>query len=294
MNSPPKVIIVGIVRNCEKSFLKEYKKLLNACVDLQIIDSFFVESDSSDKTVNLLTELSKQMTKLNFDSLGDIRDRIPNRIERIRYCRNHYVSFLRNNYSQNMFEYVIVADMDGINSTISKFAINSCFNYFGWDALFSNQFLGYSDLLALRASGWVENDFLIELEEARKQLRNSPNPKSWLGKLKRYFEYDQTRKTYIYDKMKFLGFQRKLIPVKSAFGGIAIYRSWCFYEADYSTELNIGECEHVSFHKKLILQNANLYINTRLINSILNTYNANKYFLIRNVRLWRWNLAKKG
>ena len=289
----PKVILVGTVRNCEKSFYREYTRLIKACKKLNVIDSFFVELDSNDKTSELLSRLSCTEANFHFETLGILQDKFPNRIERIRYCRNRYIHYVRENYVEDSFDYMIVADMDGINSAISKISFKSCFKVHGWDALFSNQLLGISDLLALRAERWIEKDYLIELESARIELRRTHDSNHFIPRVLKYFKYDLTRKKYIYDKMRCIGIGKKLIPVISAFGGIAIYKSWCIFCFDYSTEEDYQECEHVALNRKLYLHGANLFINPRFINSVVNTYNINKFFLIRNLRLWRWNYLKK-
>ncbi len=288
----PKIVIVGLVRNCENSFAKEYTKLLAACASFEVVDSFFVESDSSDNSVTVLQSISDENQNLHFITLGDLESEIPHRIERLRFCRNVYVKYIRELYAQRTFGYVLVADMDGINSALSKRSINSCLVFENWDAQFSNQLFGTSDLLALRAKNWLEGDYLIELERSRVSLRNAPEVKNLLGKVRQYIRYDKTRKRIIYDRMRFLGFGRKLISVNSAFGGIALYRSWCFLKADYIGAEIPHECEHVTFHRKLASSGARMYINPRFINSIINTYNINRIFLIRNFRIWRWNRMK--
>jgi hypothetical protein len=202
------------------------------------------------------------------------------------------VKYIRSLFDEKSLDYVLVADMDGINSALSKRAINSCFTKDNWDALFSNQLFGISDLLALRASNWIEEDYLIELERSRIHLRNAPESRNIFKRIIKYLRYDKSRRNVIYDRMRYLGFSRKLIPVNSAFGGIGIYKSWCFFKADYKDDNHPHECEHVSFHRKLEVDGAKMYINPRFINSIINTYNVNKIFLIRNVRFWRWSRRK--
>jgi hypothetical protein len=288
----PRVLIVGLVRNCEESFEKEYRKLLKACSSLEVVEAFFVESDSSDNSVKLLQTLSNNSSKFHYESLGSLEIKISHRIERIRFCRNRYVEFIRKNYREDEIDFVIVADMDGINSAITKFAIDSCLATNDWDGLFSNQLLGVSDLLALRAENWVQDDYLYELEQSRIHLRLMPESHKWSWRIVQFFRYDNTRKKIIYDRMKCVGVGRKLIPVNSAFGGIGIYKSWCFFSADYYGDGPIRECEHVTFHRQLKLLGARLYLNPRFVNSIVNTYNVNKLFLIRNLRIWRWNRMK--
>ncbi len=285
----PRVIILGIVRNCESTVFSEYVKLTKACRSLNIIDAFFVESDSIDKTIEELESLSQAFDEFHYESLGELTPTIPHRIERIRYCRNRYVKYLRENHSLSSFDYAIVADMDKINSAITRLAIDSCFVKTDWDAIFSNQLFGISDILALRAENWIDGDYLSELEESRKELRNAIIKDNFFAKTRQYLKYDRTRKHVIYDKMRFVGIGRKKIKVTSAFGGIGIYKNWCFFESDYSRFSFPHECEHVSFNSALGELGAELFINPRFINSILNTYNINKFFIVRNLRLWRWN-----
>lgn len=289
MKKKPRVLIVGVVRDCQNTFEKEFDRLVRSCDSVEIIGSYFVESDSNDRTVEVLESLKHKYENFHFESLGSLSSNIPHRIHRIRYCRNKYVAFLRTNHSISDLDFIIVADMDGINSALKKFSINSCFKTDYWDALFSNQLFGISDLLALRAPSWVEDDYLVELENSRLSLRAMPTPRTYYSKLTRYLQYDKTRVDIIYSRMRYIGCSKDLISVDSAFGGIGIYRSWCFFDSDYSEDESPGVCEHVSFHKKLKSKGAKMYINPRFINSILNTYNINKFFIIRNLRLWRWN-----
>lgn len=288
----PKVIIVGLVRNCEFSVLKEYLRIISACSSLEIVESFFVESDSSDNSLSILQEMRKEFQNFHYVSLGNLISIIPHRIERLRFCRNEYVKYIREMSKLKSFDYVIVADMDGINSALTKHAINSCFFAKDWDGLFSNQLFGVSDLLALRAKNWLEEDYLIELERSRMELRKATQPQKFIGKIRQYYRYDKTRKEIIYKRMRYVGISRKLIPVESAFGGIALYKTWCFLHADYQDLEKSHECEHVTFHRKLAANGAQMYINPRFINSIFNTYNMNKVFLVRNIRMWRWNRPK--
>jgi hypothetical protein len=92
-------------------------------------------------------------------SKGKLSEILPNRIERIAFCRNVYVDFIRNNYKKYLWGHVAVADLDGMNFIINKKGIDSCFKVNKkWDGLMANQPYGYYDIYALRASGWVEYD----------------------------------------------------------------------------------------------------------------------------------------
>jgi len=76
------------------------------------------------------------------------------------------------------------------------------------------------------------------------------------------------------------------IKVVSAFGGFGIYRFEVFSEHNYDKyDPELSEIsEHVDFHMKLNSDGKKLYINPNLINSNWNTYNVNRYFVIRQLR----------
>ncbi len=288
MRDSPSILIVGTVRNCEKTFESELDRLKRSFESFTIVGYFFVESDSVDSTLEILQSAAIKSDIFKFESLGIMREEFPERVERLRFCRNRYVSYIRENFFTDNLDYVVVADMDGINSSLTRFAVNACFRELEWDVIFSNQAIGVSDLLALRANNWLESDFLDELEQSRIHLRKMKEPTSWLEKIQSFLLYDKTRKDVIYRRMRFLGFGKKLVPVQSAFGGIAIYRSWCFFHSDYTSTFTPGECEHVAFHRNLVRSHAELYICPRFVNSVINTYNINKFFLVRLIRMWKW------
>lgn len=293
MKNRPKVVIVGVVRNCEKTFVRQFNKLISACRSFEVIDCHFVESDSQDNSVGVLEAVSRKYSNFSFETLGELRNQYENRIQRIRFCRNQYINYIRAYHSINTFDFVIVADMDGINSRLSKFSLDSCLKSENWDALFSNQLFGISDLLALRADNWIDEDFTVTLQKSREKLRNTINSTNLVSRIITYLSYDITRKKCIYEKMRIIPFWSEFISVYSAFGGIGIYRNWCVFAANYETSENDYECEHVSFHNKLLNQNAKMFINPRFINSFFNTYNINKFFIIRNLRLLRWEYLEK-
>ena len=60
----------------------------------------------------------------------------------------------------------------------------------------------------------------------------------------------------------------KVIPVDSAFGGLAIYKKSCIPdEAEYIGLSKNGEkiCEHVSFHNSIKKNKGSIFINPKLI-----------------------------
>jgi hypothetical protein len=107
--------------------------------------------------------LKKESKNLDFISLETLRSTIPDRIERIRYCRNHYIEFIRNHQENKQWDFTVVADLDGMNSKINSVGIASCFKDSPtWDVVTANQAGGYYDLYALRHIFWMPNDCFSE------------------------------------------------------------------------------------------------------------------------------------
>lgn len=276
-------LIVGLTRDSENYLRNEINHFYDIFSNFGEVSFHFVESDSRDQTVSLLNSLSENSINLTFQSLGHLETRIEIRTERLRYCRNAYVKWIRE--ANINFDFIVVADFDRMNQRLSKTAVkSSLLKSSFWNACFPNQLFGYYDLYALRCQGWIERDFLPDLRAEISQLE----PKighTFVSGIKRYFREDAIRRELLYRNMKVLPPWRPLIPVESAFGALGIYKQSCFETSDYgSIEDKQSECEHVIFHRKLIATGASLVINPRMINSWVNPYNLNKLFLTRLAR----------
>lgn len=264
-----KILIVGLARNLGKSASTNITHLIKTFENFGDVSFFVVESDSIDLTRKVLANLAETNKKIVFSSLGDLEKIVPNRIERLRLCRNHYVSYIRS--LEVLPDYICVADLDGINNRLKASSLNETFstNLF-WSMCSANQRFGYFDLLALRKQDWCTEDIFEELQRVRIQMK---------GEMSDF----QIRTEVIYKKMRTIAQNSNWIEVDSAFGGLAIYRSHVFLENDYSINGKDSntECEHVTFHRKLKEKGERLYINPRMINSYLNEHNIRRYKFAR-------------
>jgi hypothetical protein len=278
--------MVGTARDLAENLPRNFGRLKSALSIFKNVDYFIVESDSTDSTPDVLQDLADENQNFKFVSLGELATKIPDRVQRIGFCRNIYVEHIRNS---GHYDYIVVADLDGINNRINKKSILSCFELsYKWDALTANQPLGYYDLFALRAPGWNETNCFREWNEKKETLLHSrKQPKNLVSAILDFFHYDRFRRKIIYKKMKFIYHKKHLIPVVSSFGGFAIYRSEIFLKFDYSAgkELQDKEnCEHVYLNLKLSSEGFRIFINPKLVNSWLNEYNLNKFTVVRFYR----------
>ena len=298
MRNTPKIVIVekvalvGTISNAESNLKSDLFKMIYALSSFELVQIFLVESDSTDSTVSILEELSREIGQFSYTSLGQLRQEIPERINRIRHCRNVYVEQIRPLIRKNSIDYVIVADLDGMNSRISPNSIDSSFARKNWAAVLANQSGGYYDLLALRHPTWCPGDVISELKIEQSKIDKAPiSIIALLSRAKRRIAFDKARVRAIYSKMKVIDKDANWIEVNSGFGGLAIYKSSIFESYDYS--LGIGdiesESEHVALSNKITRSGQKIYINPRMINNSFNTYNVNRFLIVRQIREIYWN-----
>jgi len=278
-----KILLVGTVSNVAKTIEKELKVVLEALSVFDFVEVFLVESDSTDETVKILKKIASNNNNFKFIAMGKLKDKYPHRIARIAYCRNIYVKYIRENNDTGKWNFVAVADLDGMNFKLNKRGILSCFETnIDWDGVMANQRFGYYDLYALRASGWVEEDCFEELETIKNIIKPPKLSKNrLLNFILNFRHYDKLRKSIIYDRMKILPKKSEFVKVQSAFGGFAIYKKNLLLNTRY---YNANISEHVLFHTSEAAKEWNFYINPRLINNNINMYNLNKFRIIRFAR----------
>ena len=290
MNS---ILLVGTVSNVEKKFKSDFYRVYKAISGFNKIDVFLVESDSTDSTLAMLEQMKLEVVNFNYISLGKLKRSIPDRIERIRFCRNNYVNYIRNNFPSEKWDHVAVADLDGMNAAIKKSYVDKLFTQSVlWDGCFANQKHGYYDLFALRHSEWMPNNCFLDLAESRKNIAtNQLKIYQFYSRVQRLLHYDFTRRYTIYNRMKVLPREGNWIRVESAFGGFAIYKASWFLKYDYTKELEkkVLDSEHVDFNTRCARDGADLFIVPSLINSTWNEYNINRFFLVRQLRQFFWN-----
>jgi hypothetical protein len=253
----------------ENTLVREVNRVDRVLNDIfQEVNFFLVESDSSDKTVKLLKKLRSANSRFEYESHGNISTKIPNRIERMVFCRNRYVDFVRNCTTD--FAYIFVLDFDIRNRGFSKRSLKKSLDIsLNWDALFANQKGRYFDIYALRANGWCNDDCYREASSLE-SLLSIPRVSA--------------KQIAVWNKMRNISINASPIKVKSAFGGLAIYKRWTFEKARYSLRIrDFGfiESEHVSFNFEISDLGGELYIQPSLVNFSWNPHNLSSFSSFR-------------
>jgi len=247
------VLILGCVRDCEKTIDNDLRKIGKAFSFFNSISWLLIESDSTDKTVQKLEQIKKNINDLEYITLGNLRSSIPLRTQRIAYCRNKYLNQMNHNPKYRNIDYVVIADFDGINSKITQEGVQSSWDFDGWDVCTANQDGPYYDIWALRHQEWCPNDWFYEYEA--------------LSKLNSNHFYNMQKS--LYSRMKVIPKNSKWIQVDSSFGGLAIYKKEVLKNLKYEG-LNIyGQeiCEHVPLNLDLNTKGYKIYINPKLVNA---------------------------
>ena len=268
MEKLPNILITGLARNVEKILPLEVNRLYKiASIFYNEVRFHLIESDSQDSTTEVLDNIASSMPDFSFQSLGQLQHALPDRISRLRYCRNKYVEFIRRQSTN--FTHVMVVDFDIRNRKFDKTSVERILNEeMSWDAFFANQAGRYFDIFALRENEWCPQDCMNEVAELTR-----------LGMSRK-----SAKERAIWGKMKNISVTNRPIAVESAFGGMAIYRSWIFDSFDYSIESTPvleHESEHVALHYKAKSAGAHLFIHPGLINFSWNPHNLASFKLLR-------------
>ena len=286
-----RILVVGTVSNVASHLISDLKRLDESIGNFHKTEYFLVESDSRDRTLDILNDLGANRDGFRWKSLGSLAEFIPDRVERIRHCRNEYVNFIRENFNIHHWDFVVIADLDGMNKALSPSSFASCFDRNDWDVCLSNQKGGYYDIFALRHPTWQPENYFNELDLLRETLPRTSGLSIFIPKrFEISLREDRAKKIAIYKKMRKIPRGADWISVDSGFGGFAVYRPDVFIRFNYDkiTE-DLRDSEHIDLHLKIIESGGKIYINPNLINSNWNTYNINRFFIIRQLRRMMWN-----
>ena len=266
-----KFLFVGLAKNCSQSIKTDIAKIQSALKEFNYVQWLVVESDSRDATVKKLGELEREIKNFRYVSLGALRKDFPLRTARIAHCRNHYLGELNGNPIYAHIDYVIVADLDGVNDQLTQRGLLSCWARDDWDVCTANQRGPYYDVWALRHKTWSPNDcwsqyrFLME-------HGLSANESLFVAIHSRMIKIDENL---------------DWIEVGSSFGGLAIYRRKALEGAQYVGLDDEGGmvCEHVQLHATLRAHGGRIFINPALINT---GYTSHTKKLLLWSRTKRW------
>lgn len=261
-----KLVIVGCVRNGARTVRRSVETLARATAGFARVQFLVIESDSTDRTLVELQRLRSEITGFQLTSLGALAERIPARTERIAVCRNRYLDELRHDRQYADADYVMVADLDGVNHDLCFEAVATCWaSPQPWDVVTANQSDAYYDIWALRHPDWCP----VDCHDQYARLRD-------------LFGHPRALAIAIHSRMARLDPWADWIEVGSAFGGLAIYRRAALLAARYGgAHEGCAICEHVPLHAELHARGYRIFINPALINAHRTDHSARVRFSVR-------------
>jgi glycosyltransferase involved in cell wall biosynthesis len=250
--SQAEILIAGPARNNADTLATEVSTLLSSVAGFKKSYCLVVESDSTDTTLDYLERLQKALPSFDYISLGHLAKKMPKRTERLAFARNRILEEIRNNPKYAAVDYVVMADLDGINRSITREKIEACWQLTPpWDVITAIQSERYYDIWALRHPDWNPIDCFTQ--------RSRLEPV--IGK-------EAANNLAVKAKQVVLP-STGMIEVDSAFGGLGIYKRDALLAGRYIGLDDAGNeaCEHISFHTDLRKAGYRIFINCALVNS---------------------------
>ncbi len=253
----PSTLICGTIRNggtALNATLDAIERLKGA---FQASSAVIVTNDNTDDTDTILAAWSSS-SPTNFTiRLDGFATAYPEHIDRLAAVRNFY---LRHLYQQpaGTYEMLLVLDLDGPNARLdpAEFLAAVSSVSLRWDGLFANQLKAYYDIYPLRHDIWSPDDCWLRVAAASK------GP---FGKWRR----SAAREHFIYGRQVRIPPTEPPIRVRSAFGGLGLYRVAALADRCwYGSRLANGDlvCDHVVVNTAIDRQGGALYIVPCLVN----------------------------
>jgi len=276
----PSALLCGTIRDGGLRLEQSIARLVRALSKHFSLEIFIVESDSSDKTVETLQRLKSKYSKYNFafEALGNLRHDMPNRLVRLAHCRNSYLDHFKSRSHE--FEYLITADLDGINSRLSAKSLDALWENDHWDAAFANQSGPYYDIGALRVEGWIDSDPFVDLDRF----------------IKRGFSPEFGHTMSVTSRMLRIPKGDRPVRVDSAYGGLGIYRTEAAISSGYTAKRlapDVYEIEIVSYNQQMSSLGYKLFILPSMVNAKwtehtvqLSTLSRVVYVCTKSLRKW--------
>lgn len=219
--------IVAIARNSMPALANTL--ILSAAVArrFQECKMFVFENDSTDQTDVVLDAISSDHSSwfhVRHETLGgiDARGFQPERTERLAYCRNQCLEWVRDNAPST--DWTIVLDTDPAGG----FSVDGVFNSIG-------------RLLERPEAGGMASYSLYKTAEGIAHYDAwAARPTCWWRDRRQEIGF-----TWFSSFLPPVGSQP--MPMNSAFGGLAVYRTPAFLAGGYSGE----DCEHVAHHRRM-------------------------------------------
>ncbi len=227
------VVICCLCRDIEKCFLLSKARVEKLGSFFRSYDIVLFENDSKDKSRTLLNQWSLDNSHIHLLNCTDVdlpmcrfntqegyKITHSDRIKNMCFCRNRYLDYVKRNYAHA--DFLIVYDFDLEGGLLESGIYDSIGRKEDWDAMFAN------GRFPLPPFGLFSSMY-----DSLAFVKNNDSFKD--PPLKRFWNL-----WYLNGDIG-----DPLIPVMSAFNGLAIYKISSILESEYNSS---RDCEHIGFH----------------------------------------------
>jgi hypothetical protein len=239
----PAAVFAGVARNCERFLPWALATIGELAQQYERSDFVFAVSDSKDNSFNILREWLAGKAGIALD-LGNLEPRMPKRTWRIAKARDACLEFIRACHWAS-YDELVMCDLDDVlTDPVDAEGFAGARAWLqagdGRAAAFPSAAPVYYDIWALRHQNWCPNDCWHAI------WGRSASEPLMAAKIRE-----------VHARQLALPIWMQAIPVRSAFGGMAIYKMKHLDSNIYSDVTSAGQegnweqCEHVHFNSQL-------------------------------------------
>lgn len=223
------IVIAGTVYKCGAYLDAVFQNIVSIGRLFQDMYIFIAYDDSPDDSLIKLEQWQKRLPRLTILAGAQTSSR---RTDNLTVARNRLLEAMREFYFKIPFEYFIVMDMDDVCSGPMHLPIlqSVLLQASRWDAVSFPGWNSYYDIWALAIDPYFFS--YIHYENRRRALIRAKN--------------------YVLEQLT----KGEWIPVHSAFGGFAIYKSkpflWCTYANDFKQNLAFFDAEDITRNENIL------------------------------------------
>ena len=248
MKQAVSVTFAGLAHNLEHILSTTLQRIEFLGEHFKDYDIVIFENNSTDKTKSILKNWQNPKLHVISQDLLNIKSAIKyggqasKRFQLMAQYRDEYLNYIRHTSSSST--HVIVLDLDLlIGCSLEGLAHSFSYDHNEWDMIACN---GVDAI-----NGTYYDPLAYKDTESNRILYHNPTANS------DGLSYKKT--------LNFKKGDLKLVPVKSAFSGLAIYKKEAIESSKYS-QPDLKDCEHVSLHDTMIEQGYNkLFINPNMM-----------------------------
>lgn len=249
MAASGRAVFLGIARDCESFLPRVLANLEQFAATFRDPAFVFATSDCRDNSYKVLSKwLSNRHVGIVLE-LGELETQHPVRTVRLAAARNACLRTIRMG-PWCSFEFLVVVDLDNVLATedfVPGFAaaVKQLQNAPDWAGVFANADDRYFDIWALRHETWCPYDCWHRI------WQRSP------GQL-----FQETKIREVHARQIRIPATLPPIEVKSAFGGLGIYKQHFAKLANYDglDAEGLPVCEHVAFNSAVVDAGGRLFV----------------------------------